>query len=880
MPDPNEPSLIVDPRLGSLLVSSPDHLSGAAGPVPCGGAAAPAFRPPAAAGEVGTLGHYRIVRELGRGGMGAVYLAVDTRLDRPLALKVMLPAFAADGEAKERFLREAKAAARISHDHVVTVFEADERDGIAYIAMQLLQGYPLDAFVQKKGSPSLRHAVRVAWEAALGLAAAHKLGIVHRDVKPANLWLEAPRGRVKLLDFGLAWAADADTELTKSGAVLGTPAFMAPEQALGEKVDHRADLFSLGAVLYSLVTGQLPFPGVGVGAVLTALTTAEPKPVRALNPNVPKPLAELIHQLLTKDPAGRPQTAAAVANRLHEIAEQSANLFEAVSAGAPGLLIDPADPWAPRAAPGDAEPGGAGGLRSMPLVVVAPAAPEGVREQDRPTEPGPLHTVLSSGIVWDERPAARGRKGEAEGPDRRRRKRPREDDNEDGFEPESSGRPRRKRLQWADHERGAERRPRPLQEREPKGSIGAAPILIGVGTAALIALVAGVALVVANGKSSVTPPGPPETANGSAIPHNIWPGLGGPVAPAAPGAKPSSVPVPVPPAIVPRGPEPTILGSIPHDPKFKTVGPPGAVLIGLVARFEKYGPTDIVRAVRPIYRVNGRDALGTQFGADLSGAVVMKARDGYAVGGITGKAGPWCNGFSLTYMRVKPDGSLDTGDSYEGGWGGSDPPGGAIRVVSDGRPAVGVVGKIAGPNATALGLLFKGQEGWNPEAGGSVPPRPPAKETIVGNASDPLFRDEAPPGGLLVGLDVWYGTFTTYDVIDGVRPIFRTAGRETLGQLHGRETARGVRVLAKPDYAVGALDVKAGLGLDSVTVTFMKVRGGGLDPADAYASARLGGPGGGSHPLLGGDGTPVTGIIGRKNGAKPSGLGLAFSTTK
>ena len=286
------------------------------------GADAPPFGSPAAAGEVGTLGPYRVLKQLGAGGMGAVYLALDTRLDRKLAFKVMLPAFAADTQAKERFLREARAAAKISHDNVVTVFEADERDGVPYIAMQYLQGAPLDEYLKNKGVPPLPHVIRIARETALGLAAAHALGLVHRDIKPANLWLESPNGRVKVLDFGLARAVDAEAELTKSGAVVGTPAYMSPEQARGQKVDHRTDLFSLGGVLYRLCTSTPPFSGPNVMAVLMALGSDDPTPVRELNPNVPVPLAELIHQLLAKKADDRPQTAAEVAKRLRAILEQ------------------------------------------------------------------------------------------------------------------------------------------------------------------------------------------------------------------------------------------------------------------------------------------------------------------------------------------------------------------------------------------------------------------------------------------------------------------------------------------------------------------------------------------------------------------------------
>jgi len=201
------------------------------------GPASSHFGPPAAADEVGTLGPYRVVKELGKGGMGAVYLALDTRLNRKVAFKVMLPEFAANADAKERFLREARAAAQISHDNVVTVHEADERDGVPYIAMQFLQGYPLDQYLKTKGAPPLPHVLRIARETALGLAAAHALGLVHRYIKPANLWLEAPNGRVKVLDFGLAKPVGSESELTKSGAVVGTPSYMSPEQARGFKVE-------------------------------------------------------------------------------------------------------------------------------------------------------------------------------------------------------------------------------------------------------------------------------------------------------------------------------------------------------------------------------------------------------------------------------------------------------------------------------------------------------------------------------------------------------------------------------------------------------------------------------------------------------------------
>jgi serine/threonine protein kinase len=903
VPDPNDPSLIIDPRLGSLLVSASGHLNA---PPPESRGAPLAFGPPAAAGEMGTLGPYRVVKELGRGAMGAVFLAVDTRLDRRLALKVMLPELAATAEARQRFLREARAAARIGHDNVVTVFEADERDGIPYIAMQLLQGYPLDAFVQNKGTPSLRHVARIGREAALGLTAAHKLGVVHRDVKPANLWLEAPQGRVKLLDFGLARPEGLDTELTTTGVLVGTPAFMSPEQALGERVDHRTDLFSLGAVLYWLSAGLLPFPGPSVAAVLKALGTAEPKPILALNPRVPGPLAELIHRLLAKAPEGRPQTAAEVANRLHEILEQSAGLVPAVLVGGADPAGAPAgedDPWTTVArSPATQHAGPAplpGGepkvLRSMRVVAITPMSRPQESQEPAPQKPapaapapGPTSTVISSGILWEE--AEKGtqqERGETEAkrPDRpRRRKAEDEEEEEEETEAKRPDRPRRRRKVEDDEEEldTEERLDRLRRRTAGEKPSSAVPIIIGVGGVGLVAAFVTAAVLVAGGRPKAT-----ELAQPKAGDHTTGiPGVRPEPPKEPPPAPVASIPVaPLPvKSGVPEVPsaasvkEPTILGSIAHDPKFKNVGPAGAHLVGLEVRFEKFGDRVIARAVRPIYRVAGREEFGQQHGNDLSGSVTLKARDGYAVGGITGKAELWCHGFSLTYMRVNADGGLDPGDSYESEWAGFEGPCAVVRVIGDGTPVVGIVGKIVGPKTTALGLLFKGQEAWDPAAKSApVLTRYGAKEVVLGSRTGLGFRDEAPPGGLLVGLDVWCGTFINYDVLDGVRPIYRTGGKETLGEVHGQETPHAYRVLAKPDYAVGGVIMKAGLGADSLVVVFMKVKGDKLDPDDSYQSEKIGGPGGGTHPMLGGDGTPVTGIIGRTDKIpKLNGFGLAF----
>ncbi len=284
----------------------------------------PPFAPPTTPGDLGRLGKYRIVKELGRGGMGAVYLAHDERLRRKVAFKVMLPKFAADAEAKSRFLREARAAAQISSDHVVSIHEAEEIDGVPYIALQYLQGMALDEFLKTKGPLAPAQIVRIGREAALGLAAAHQLGLVHRDIKPSNLWLEAPNGRVKILDFGLAKSVegDASVDLTGSGVLVGTPVYLAPEQARGEKVDGRTDLYSLGGVLYRLCTGNLPVKGATPMAVLTSLAIDTPTPIREVNPSIPEALAAITHQLLAKKADQRPATAKDLAARLMQITKE------------------------------------------------------------------------------------------------------------------------------------------------------------------------------------------------------------------------------------------------------------------------------------------------------------------------------------------------------------------------------------------------------------------------------------------------------------------------------------------------------------------------------------------------------------------------------
>jgi WD40 repeat protein/formylglycine-generating enzyme required for sulfatase activity len=271
--------------------------------------------------ELGRLGPYRVLEVLGSGGMGVVFRAEDPQLRRMVALKAMLPALAVSDSARQRFLREAQTAAAIRHDHIVAVYQVGEDRGVPYLAMEFLEGEPLDRHLHREGKLPAAEVIRVGREIALGLAAAHKRGLIHRDIKPANIWLEAETGRVKILDFGLARATSEGGQLTQLGAVVGTPDYMAPEQAQGQAVDHRCDLFSLGCVLYRMATGQPAFHGSDLVSSLMAVNTHQPPPPHTLDPALPPALSQLIMTLLAKEPAGRPPSAQAVAETLERLSD-------------------------------------------------------------------------------------------------------------------------------------------------------------------------------------------------------------------------------------------------------------------------------------------------------------------------------------------------------------------------------------------------------------------------------------------------------------------------------------------------------------------------------------------------------------------------------
>ncbi len=273
------------------------------------------LKPSEQPGYLGRLGHYEVKEVVGRGGMGVVLRAFDTKLHRVVAIKVMSAVLAASATARRRFSREAQAAAAVCHDHVVTIHAVDEDHRPPFLVMQFVEGVSLQERLIRGGVPGLREILRIGLQTAEGLAAAHKQGLVHRDIKPANILLENGVERVKITDFGLARAVD-DASLTQSGTIAGTPEYMSPEQAEGAAVDQRSDLFSLGSVLYATCTGHPPFRASSHVAVLKRVVEDTPRPIRQVNPEIPERLCALIAHLQAKDPAQRPASAAEVATAL------------------------------------------------------------------------------------------------------------------------------------------------------------------------------------------------------------------------------------------------------------------------------------------------------------------------------------------------------------------------------------------------------------------------------------------------------------------------------------------------------------------------------------------------------------------------------------
>lgn len=250
-----------------------------------------------------SFGRYEILDKLGEGAMGVVYRARDSAIGRIVALKMLAAELGAEEELHQRFQREAEAIGRLNHPNVVTVYDLGHAEGQLYMAMELLEGDDLRSLIETRAEIPVADRVRILMQICDGLGYAHSRGVVHRDVKPANIHVSAG-GKVKLLDFGLARVAARET-ITRRGVILGTPDYMAPEQAMGKGVDRRSDVFSAGAVFYEFLTLEKPFKGKTLHAVLYQIIQEEPDPLLTVNPEVPVRLAALVHGMLRKDPDRR-----------------------------------------------------------------------------------------------------------------------------------------------------------------------------------------------------------------------------------------------------------------------------------------------------------------------------------------------------------------------------------------------------------------------------------------------------------------------------------------------------------------------------------------------------------------------------------------------
>ena len=295
------------------------------------------------------IGNYEILRELGRGGMGVVYKAHEQSLQRVVALKILPRHLAENPAFVKRFLREARAGARLNHPNIVTTYAVGEHDGVYFIAMEYIKGAPLSQVIRDQGQLDIRRALDISRQAAQALAQAHGQGIIHRDIKPQNMMIDQA-GRVKVMDFGLAKVLHAATELTVEGAKLGTPLYMSPEQAQGQTVDARTDIYSLGIVLFEMLAGAPPFLADSPVAVLHQIIHQPVPDLRALNSDVPIPVARLVARMTAKDPKDRHPSAEALDRDLATVLsgdEKKVLMRDNVREEAPSARIEPRQSAAP-----------------------------------------------------------------------------------------------------------------------------------------------------------------------------------------------------------------------------------------------------------------------------------------------------------------------------------------------------------------------------------------------------------------------------------------------------------------------------------------------------------------------------------------------------
>jgi eukaryotic-like serine/threonine-protein kinase len=354
------------------------------------------LEPSTAADSLGRLGDINILATIGRGGMGVVLKGFQPELQRLVAVKVLAPHLATSGPARQRFAREARAAAAILHPNVMPILTVNSTGKLPFLVMPYIACESLQQRIARDGPLELVDILRIGTQTAGGLAAAHAQGLVHRDVKPANILLEKGVDRVMLTDFGLARAVD-DASITRTGIIAGTPQFMSPEQARGEPVDARSDLFSLGSVLYAMCTGRPPFRAESTFGILRRITDDTPRPVREINSAIPVWLAAIIHKLLAKEPRDRFPSADSAAALLEQCL---AHLQEPTATPLPEFCRS-------RRRPTRRQLFVAGGLATAGLVAIVLAIVQGPPQANQKSPPlgdqGHANSVVAASSSSDER---------------------------------------------------------------------------------------------------------------------------------------------------------------------------------------------------------------------------------------------------------------------------------------------------------------------------------------------------------------------------------------------------------------------------------------------------------------------------------------------
>ena len=286
------------------------------------------------------LGNYEIESLLGRGGMGVVYKARQLSLDRPVALKILPPTFTSDSSSVKRFQREAHAVAKLSHSNIVQIHDIAEDQGLHFFSMEYVEGQTLDEVLKEKGRLNIDEAVRIISQAALGIEHAHKNGIIHRDVKSSNIILDSD-GNVKVMDFGLARMTGEGSKLTQSGTLMGTLDYMSPEQCRGDELDERTDIYSLGVVLYEMLTGEPPFDAPNEAALIHKIISEEPTEAKKINPNISDDLSAIVFHAMSKDRDDRYAGISEFLKELREVAEPTSSLSIEERKSSPSIAVLP-----------------------------------------------------------------------------------------------------------------------------------------------------------------------------------------------------------------------------------------------------------------------------------------------------------------------------------------------------------------------------------------------------------------------------------------------------------------------------------------------------------------------------------------------------------